>query len=458
VPGFPPGLWPFLAWVLIASSAFNGALGKVLGLFSIRPDWCLAAVATLLLLSAVPWTSAAAWRHRLRNPIAIALVVFVAVHVAASVLNAGRWPSALKFMNVYVLGLGVFLAVCQGLRSRQSFEMAVRTLVGVGVIASGWAGLAAIISNVAQRKVAGAQPILYQDGLAVYAGQAGLLEPNILGSFLLVPFALALWHWTDEAPSRFPFRAAALAIVSGLVASQTRAAWLCSAAIFLMWLWHRRPRLTAVIAVIGVAGLSVLVLQASLWVNGSETPISKLLPSTIKPPWMKDGGTSTSVIHLRAIDPVVRGRDYNLRVRWLINEAVLNSWRGSGPAGWLLGRGSGSTNEIEFVLDIDGTQTRLRQMWTGNAFIFNLHDAGIVGLAAFTALAAAVAYQLRRMLRRARRGREQGLCHAFIISALALLFAYQFTHALWQMSTYVFLGLVVVAARLLEAAAPPIES
>ncbi len=372
------------------------------------------------------------------------------MHVVASVINAGRWPLALKFMNVYVLGLAAFLAVLHGIRSRRVFEVAVRLLIGVGVLASVWGGLAAIASNMSQRWIVGAEPILHLNRLVVYAGRGGLLEPNILGSFLLVPFALALWSWSDEPSSRFPFRAASLMIVFGLVASQTRAAWLGGAAIVLVWLWHRRPRLTVVAALAGVAVLSVLALQASLL-----PPTRQASPSTPAGP---STGESTNVIQLRAINPVVQRYDHNLLVRWRINGAVFKSWRESGPFGWFLGRGSGSTNGIDFVLDIGNTQRRLPFMWTGNAFLLSLHDAGLAGLAAFTALVAAVAYQLRLTLHRARRGEERRFCVAFIVSAVALLFAYQFTHALWQMWTYVFLGLVVVAGRLLDADASPAPS
>jgi hypothetical protein len=454
VQAFHPEMWRFLAYAVIVSSSFNGALGKAFGYLSVRPDWCLAGMAALALLATGPWRLPDAWRSQLRNPVAIALMVFVTAHVVASVANAGGWPSGLKFMNVYVLGLAAFLAVLHGIRSRRVFEVAVRLLISVGVIASVWGGLAAISSNLGQRMIVGAEPILYLNGLVIYAGRGGLLEPNILGSFLLVPSALALWSWSDAPSSRFPFRAASLMIVFGLVASQTRAAWLGGTAIVLVWLWHRRPPFTAFAALAVVAALSVLALQASLWPSTRPVPPPPLASPSAGPPTAE----SANPFQLRAINPLIRRFDYNLLVRWRINEAVFNNWRESGPVGWLLGRGSGSTNGIDVVLNINNQPRRLPLLWTGNAFLINLHDAGVVGLVAFAALLATVAYQLRSMLHRARRGRDRGLCWALVISAVALLFAYQFTHALWQMWTYVFLGLVVAACRLLEMDAEPAPS
>ena len=431
-----PALWRVVAYVLIAASAFNGSLGTVLGRFSFRPDWFLSAGAVLLLISTGPWRSVEAWRHELRNPVSVGLLAFVLVHVATSVVNAGRWPLGLKFMNVYVLGLAAFLVVLRGIQSRHTFDVAVRLLIAIAVFASVWGGLAAITANMFQLPVVGAGPMLYLEDIVVYAGQGGLLEWNILGSFLLTPFALSLWYWSERPPGRFPFRGAALAIVFGLVATQTRAAWLASAAIAFVWLWLRRPTLAAFGSVVGVAVLSTLVFQASL------------LPA-LRVGAFGDG-VHPNLLRLRLLNPLVQGQDYNLRVRQLMNAAVLDDWRTSGPVGWLLGRGSGSTNAIDMI-KIDGRPAHLDRMWTGNAFLINLHDAGLAGLVVFTGLVTAVARQLRSMLQRARSRQERGLCHALIVSAVSLLFAYQFTHALWQMSTYVFLGLVVVGSRILDA-------
>ena len=503
---FPRDPWRVLAYALVVTSAFSGSLGKMFGL-SVRPDWCLAGTTALLLLLTRPWKSAGEWRRQLRGPIALGIGVFVAVHLATSVVNAGRWPAGLRFMTVYVFGLAAFLAMLQGIRSRPALDVAVRLLIGISVVASVLGGLAAIVSNLLQRTIVGASPIYYYlDVVPIHAGRAGLVEPNILGSFLLAPFALALWGWSDQPASRFPFRAASLVIVSGFVIAQTRAAWLCAAVIVLAWLSLRRPPLLAPASMVCVAAVSFLALQISLlpltWgrsaldqpvpaqpSSGQTTPdpapsaqpssgqtamgppaASALSSGPGEPgsasvtgapdrPHQWDGPpASTNLIQLRATDTLVHGVDYNLRVRWMINRAVLDDWRAGGPLAWLLGRGSGSTNEIEFVLRVDRWDRRLERLWTGNAFLMTLHDAGLVGLAAFTVLLGGVAYQLRSMFGRARTRRDRGLCQALSISALGLIFAYQFTHALWQMWTYVFLGLIVVASRVLATDEAQIES
>jgi hypothetical protein len=446
--------WGVLAYALVVSSAFNGSLGSVLGWFSFRPDWFVSAGAALVLMVTAPWAPAGAWKRDLRSPLAIGLVAFVIIHLVASVVNAGRWPSALKFMNVYVLGLATFLVLVRGIRSRRALGVAVRLLIGVAVLASVWGGLAAMVSNWSQRPIAGAFPILFLDRTLIYAGQAGLLEPNILGSFLLAPFALSLWYWSDEPSSRFPFREAALLIVFGLLASQTRAVWLGAAAIGLVWVWLRRPRLARLSALVGMTVLSALLYQASLSLGRSAVPPATPPPDTVAltpPPAPSPGATGPDVLQLRVVNPLLRGRDYNLLARWHVNEAVFTHWLASGPVGWVLGNGSGSTNRIDFVLDIDGRQKRLERMWTGNVFLHTLHDAGLVGLVGLGVLLAAVAVELRSLRRRSRDRQDRGRSQALIVSAVSLLFAYQFTHALWQMSTYVFLGLVVVSSRVLDA-------
>lgn len=496
--------WRYLAYAVIVASAFSASLGKLFGVLSFRPDWAVAAVSALLILSTRPWTSAGEWKRQRHHPIAISLVTFVAVHVAASLLNAGRWLPGLKFMNVYVLGLAAFLAVLHGIRNRPVFDVAVKLLIGVAALASVWGAVAAVASNLLQQTLFGATPIyFYLYVMPIHAGQGGLVEPNILGSFLLVPLALALWGQRDEPASRFPFRAGSLVIVGGLAFAQTRAAWLGAATIVLTWLWLRRPPLVAIIPLAAVAAVSIVALQSSIlpltWAGppvtqlpaspppapssapspppagtavadsaSSQPPVGPAVvdpaPSTTEtsptstPPQLGDALTITNLVRLKVIDPLVGRFDYNLSVRRLMNAAVFDNWRAGGPMAWLAGRGSGSTNGIEFVLEIDRWPRRLKGMWTGNALLMTLHDAGIPGLAAFVALIGAVAYQLRSMFRRASTRRDRGLCQALTVSVLGLVFAYQFTHALWQMWTYVLLGLVAVAGRLVGDGPRPIES
>ena len=80
----------------------------------------------------------------------------------------------------------------------------------------------------------------------------------------------------------------------------------------------------------------------------------------------------------------------------------------------------------------------------GNLVLFVLHDSGLVGLAALIAVVVAAAAMVRRAgaVAGPLRGHAGG---ALVVAGVALLFAWQFTHALWLMYPYVYLGLLATS-------------
>jgi O-antigen ligase len=126
--------------------------------------------------------------------------------------------------------------------------------------------------------------------------------------------------------------------------------------------------------------------------------------------------------------------------RLAITEATVRSWR-LRP---LLGQGAGSTNGLTVISDSGAV---FKKPWNGNITLFVLHDSGLVGLAALAALLAVTAAAGGRAVRRDRRAGEGSPTGPLLAAGLALLFAYQFTHGLWLMYPYVYLGLLAASTR-----------
>jgi len=89
--------------------------------------------------------------------------------------------------------------------------------------------------------------------------------------------------------------------------------------------------------------------------------------------------------------------------------------------------------------------TRLPKPWTANLVLFVLHDSGLLGLGALAALLTVLGFKGWRAARRGAGVEMPPVSVPLLVSGAALLFAYQFTHALWLMYPYVYLGLLTSA-------------
>ena len=352
-----------------------------------------------------------------------ALAAFTGIQVLTSVLAASSWPPGPKFSMMYVLGFGCFALTAECARGREGVQRAAQLWIAIGAV---W-GLAgtflSVLANVWQTTMWGTGPsgfLEIQQNVHVrpFAAMVTFNEWNLYSSFLLVAFALSLWTWRpDAADRRLGWGngwVAVSGIALGLVFGLTRAAWISMAGLGIFWLWACRPTRRQ-IGALGLIVVSGLVLQA-----------------------MAMGG---SPLYYRIIKPVEAGKDTNMIGRFIISEATVKSSFGAA----ILGRGAGSTNALEL-----SNPTLLApnvKPWNGNLVLFLLHDSGMIGLASFVGLVTVVGVKARDALRTAEQGALRSVLVALLAAGITLLFAYQFTHGLWLMYPYVYLGLVAAAIR-----------
>ena len=428
--------------LLIVGSAVTIPLADVRGI-TLTGDRLLglAALALTLLLTVsgrVRWTA-----------IHTALALFVAVQIACSSLNAGAWPHGLRLVTIYLLGFGCFALTAAWVASRDAQWWAVRVWIGTGVAVGLLGAGAGCWANLARARVWGSGIVQeptnqFSGGVLLFAGRATFAEWNLLCSFLLIPFALALWRWAGRADwdRRSWIGLGVLgAMVAGLVFGITRAAWLSMAALVAFWWWMQRPRLSRLAALAALIALAFLVQAAAIQASSASLvrdPLGRaaaigpdMPPAPPEPP----GWWTSSPLVSRVIEPVRKGYDWNMAGRGRISRVTIQSWR-ERP---LVGHGAGSTNRLSVVLE-DGT--RITKLWNGNIGLFVLHDSGIVGLAALIVLIAVVARRGWWWAHSRPDAASASVATPLLAAGVALLFCYQFTHGLWIMYPYVYLGLL----------------
>jgi O-antigen ligase len=378
----------------------------------------------LLGLAAVLVTAVLVVRGRLRwTGIHTALAVFVGAQIVTTMLNVGGWPPGIRFVTVYVMGFACFALASEWSRGAHGQRRMARAWIGVGAVLAIAGALLGNFSNVLQRWLwgTGAAQILRPgaaDELILFGARVTMNEWNLYSSFLLVPFALCLWAWRREIGGRAPSIVVLAATVFGLVAGMTRAAWLAMAAMIALWRWVRRPPLRQ-IAVLGLIAAAAFVLQAA----------------TLR---------GTSPLWSRVVEPIQRQVDDNMLGRLRISQLTIASWR-SRP---LLGHGAGSVNRLTWVTPRGKVVQRL---WNGNAILFVLHDSGLVGLAALLGLVVVVWRRAVSALRLDPASEGRSVLAPLLVAGGALCFAFQFTHGLWLMYPYVYLGFLASA---MEARSP----
>jgi O-antigen ligase len=293
-------------------------------------------------------------------------------------------------------------------------------LVVAALVAAAGAG-AAHLSNFYQQAWEG----VWRTGLAqtlfkgtrherfLFAPQFIAVEWNLFSSFLLVPLALGLWAWHRQPGGQAGLVAAVGAIVFGLVAGVTRAAWVAMVGIIALWCGMRRPRRRQV-ATLGMMIVAALLVQALAF---GFSPVGYRL-------FDGDTGLARLIIARATLEPEGRRA--------------------------LLGSAAGSTTRLSVVMP-EGK--RVDKLWIGNLELFVFHDSGILGLATFFGLVGVVCVRATRALRRGAGGGASPLIVPLLVAGGALGFAYQFTHGLWLMYPYVYLGLLTAVTG-----APPDES
>ena len=392
--------------LLILGSAFTAPLvtifhltltgDRLLGLAA------LAVVAVLGLARRLRWTS-----------VHSALAVFVGVQMVTSALNARVWPQGLKFMAVYVLGLACFCLAAEWARSVDGQRRLVTGWIAVGATLGVIGTVVSAGANLSQQPLwgAGIVQVLLLDARPprhVFAGQATFGEWNLLSSFLLIPFTLGLWLWRPDRGPRSWRSASMAALVFGLTFGFTRAAWLSMAGLIAFWWRARRPRRQQLAALGAMLALAFL-LQAAV--------------------------VGASPLRFRMGNPLL---DWNVLARLAISKATIESWQRR-P---IMGHGAGSINRLSAILP-DGT--RIEKIWNGNFVLFVLHDSGLCGLAALLGMGVVVCGRAARAIGSTADGASSSLAVPVLAAGGALCFAYLFTHGLWLMYSYVYLGLLTAA-------------
>ena len=271
----------------------------------------------------------------------------------------------------------------------------------MGAVAGLGASLLAIFANLSSIQVWGTTRVLGKRALLpAFSAHGTFAEPNYLGGFLLIPFALYLWRSPESIPRLF-------ALVLGIVYSCTRAAWLGIGGILLACVRIRRLPRRATLTVVCVIALAF----ALLIVTSGATVFLK-----------------------RTVIPLTGVRDNTTYFRVRISEVMLRSWL-ERP---LVGHGAGAGNQVLLPL---ASGRMLRGVWAANAEVHLLQNSGLLGLAAFLLVIGVVWREVRRAARR--RGEEwTTLGVPLTVAGVFLLFSFQFTHALWLMYPYVYLGLL----------------
>jgi hypothetical protein len=443
------------------------------------------AVAAMAVTRTLHWTA-----------IHTAVAVFAGVQMLTSLAAASAWPAGPRFATVYVLGFASFaLAAELAARARDPW-MGARVWIAVGAILGlAGAGLA-FVANLWQVDLWGSGHAATARGprcaqIILYAAKLTFGEWNLYSSFLLVAFALSLWWWRSGAapPWRYGSGSVALsAIVLGLVFGMTRAAWIGMAALIALWVWARRPgwRATGALAglvITGFAAQAAAIGQTPLYARvirpvqrglDRNIEIRRLINEATLESWrgaparaesgpragvhpppretdecQKGGGQpAAGSAKPRAVTAAPVPAPVEVRADRDATEPVpppatrpgartRSPWQGQ-----VFGNGAGSINGLRIV---PPGEPALEKPWNGNVLLFVLHDSGAIGLASLAGLVVAVALVARGALRRTADMSGRALVVALLGAGVVLLFAYQFTHALWLMYPYVYLGLLSAA-------------
>jgi MYXO-CTERM domain-containing protein len=377
--------------VLVLGSAVSMPLVRIWGI-SLTGDRMVGLIAVALVLVYM-------CRGRIRwTRIHLALALFVGVQLFTTLLNAWRWPRGLQLVTVYILGFACFALTAHVAAREEARRFAAQLLIAVGAVVGLVAGLLGVAANLWDTQLWGTVrlPVGTPADPPVFSAYVTFLEANFLGSFLLIPLSLSLWSSRSDGPRP-------LGIVTGIAFSYTRAAWLGMAGILAAWAWRRRPPMKTVVSLLGAIALIFAIQIAT---------------------------TGPGVFLQRTMTPVLTGFDKTVAPRAHTNRTMLRSWRNR-P---LVGHGAGAGSRI-------GARRGRAGHWAGNLEVHLLQNSGLLGLASFLLVVVVV----WRSVRAARHRRDEGWITRGVplaATGVCLLFAYQFTQALWVMYPYVYLGLL----------------
>jgi O-antigen ligase len=304
-------------------------------------------------------------------------------------------------VTVYVLGFACFALTADVASTAPGRHFAAQLLIVVGALVGLVASLLAIAANLSETQLWGTTRLLGTRSIVpAFSAHVIFSEPNFLGGFLLIPLTLYLWRSPESVPRLF-------ALVTGIVDSCTRAAWVGMGGIVVACARIRPLSRRATLTVVCVIVLAFALLIAT---------------------------SGASAFLQRTVMPFTVTRDNTMEYRVRISAVMLRSWL-TRP---LVGHGAGAGHLVTLPLP---SGRRIQGVWAGNAEVHLLQNSGLLGLAAFVLVVGVVGREVRRAARR-RGATWATLGTPLSVADIFLLFSFQFTHALWLMYPYVYLGLL----------------
>jgi O-antigen ligase len=411
--------------VLLALAASNKRLAEVARV-SVRIDWLGSVVALAL---AVPLLIAG--RRIPRSPALWWFLAFVGAQTLAALVNAGVWPRGFRFLVIYFCALAYVVALVLLIRDRATARFALGVLLVIAVAVSVLGIGTLFIRNILALPTGTFNDLGEESS---YSRARGLLtEPNLFASFVLVPYAVALWRWPGEPRWRWPRALLVGVLTAALVCALTRVAWGLACILIVLWVWRMRPTRRQVGFVAACIVATFVVLLATEWpMTGGD---------------LRRGG-----VYRQILKPAVSLGDSAVEGRIM----EIETGTASIVKQPLIGHGPGSSNRLEQY--VSEWQILRRRGWIANGTVFVLHDSGVIGLLALAGTVVAAALGARAAAPRFGDPATRHDHEAVAIGLAAVLVAWQSTHGLWQMYGYVAFGLLLALQALADREAASVAA
>lgn len=418
--------WPTYAIIcLMVASALNRYTVEIYGL-SMKAEHIV-----VLLLATMILTQIAISRGRklvLDAPGKL-IIVYAVLSFFSSVLNDPEY--SLRFAGLVSLVTLSYLVTINLVVDRGSLETAYNTYVWLTVFEAAF-GIVCVMVYYTIGLNLGIQ-IGYHSRMGWLSSPYGSFwESNIFGQYSLIG-ALMLLAWltySDHRPGIAKIAFGVFVTLVALLLSLARAAWIgfiAGVLILVICRIHSGRGLT-------FANLVVMFLGASITIMVLKMVLKAILP----------GGIGTSKVGELVLarfatfkdifsDPTLASRLFNYRI-------AFRFWTKQPLFGW----GSGGFAPLFSALYSTGTP------WVGNWVIQALFDTGAIGLCVIMIIFVRVVYNAFRSLRYARDPILGRILLSLLVSFLGFLIASLATSATWLAFTWVHMGLLASATRIVS--------
>jgi O-antigen ligase len=350
------------------------------------------------------------------------LLLSVVVSAVSSAVNAPDTGGSLRLTLLTGITCLPFLFVPNIARDAAAVRRLTFMFIGCGILEALF-GQVAVAANALYGVNIGVQFDALTGGWAAYGSQ---WEGNTFGSFVAASAVLTMAWLVAADQSRRTRVLAGLALgvlISGLVVSLSRGAWLGAAAGAMVVLVSL-PRRWTLAALVGVA----------LAFMGLVTLIDGLQTS-----WPGTEG-SAALTRLSLLSDPIQGTFDGVTVERLYTyDLAFRGWLDQPIIGW----GAGSLGERSSYVSVE------LPAWVGNLELHALHDTGVLGAVGLLgAMGSTLVALIRALCRRPGvRDPNRALLAGLLAACITLLVAYQATEATWLGYTWCVFGLAWAAAR-----------